>query len=100
MDEGFRKAFNRAGDWLALQQRFAAGPAHVPNPPGVGLKVAREAEDLLHHRVDAAPREVSPLPPRQPSRTNAAAGCRGTTAQSSPGAHRGTPPPGPTHTIG
>src|SRR5256712_12990349 len=61
MDEGCRNACNPARDSLALQQRYAAGPAHVPNPPGVGLKVAREAEDLLHHRVDAAPREVSPL---------------------------------------
>src|SRR5436309_1279933 len=39
----------------------AGGPAQVPDPPGVGLKVAREAEDLLHRRVDADPREVPAL---------------------------------------
>src|SRR2546425_2383537 len=61
MDEGFRKAFDGAGDRLALEQRFAAGPAQVPNPPGVRLKVAREAEDLLHRRVDADPGEVPAL---------------------------------------
>src|SRR2546428_13203393 len=61
MDEGLGKALDRAGDRLALEQRFAAGPAQVPNPPGIGLKVAREAEDLLHRRVDARPREVSAL---------------------------------------
>src|SRR6266849_5596318 len=61
MEEGLRKAFDGAGDRLALEQRFAAGPAQVPNPAGIGLKVAREAEDLLHRRVDAHPREVPAL---------------------------------------
>src|SRR5712692_9137519 len=61
VDEGLRKAFDGAGDRLALEQRFAAGPAQVPNPAGTGLKVAREAEDLLHRRVDAHPREVPAL---------------------------------------
>src|SRR6267143_2958468 len=61
MDEGLRKAFNRAGDRLGLEQRFAAGPAHVPNPSSIGLKVAREGEDRLHHRVDTYPGEVPAL---------------------------------------
>src|SRR5207245_11085262 len=61
MDEGLRKAFDGAGDRLALEQRFAAGPAQVPNPPGISLKVAREAEDLLHRCIDAHPREVPAL---------------------------------------
>src|SRR2546421_163241 len=61
MDEGLRQAFDRAGDRLALEQRFAAGPAQVPDPAGVGLKVARKAEDLLHRRVNADPGEVSVL---------------------------------------
>src|SRR2546425_4230031 len=61
MDEGLRKAFDGAGDCVALEQRFASGPAQVPNPPGISLNVAREAENLLHRRVDAHPHEVPAL---------------------------------------
>src|SRR3989442_628778 len=84
MDEGLRKALDRAGDRLALEQRFAAGPAQVPNPPGVGVKVAREAENLLDRRVDADPGEVAALdrvhrvapPTAQVARVQAHEDCR------------------------
>src|SRR3989454_11580102 len=84
MDEGPGKAFDCAGDRLALEQRFAAGPAQVPNPPGVGLKVAREAENLLDRRVDANPGEVAALdrvhrvapPTAQVARVQAHEDCR------------------------
>ena len=61
MDEGLRQAFDRSGDRLALEQRFATGPTQVPNPSRIGLKVPREAEDLLHGRIDSHPREVAAL---------------------------------------
>src|SRR5439155_263295 len=39
VDEGLRQAFDRSGDRLALEQRFATGPTQVPNPSRIGLKV-------------------------------------------------------------
>src|SRR2546427_3154184 len=48
MDEGLREAANRGRDGFPLEERFAAGPADIPDPFGSTRELADPAHDVVH----------------------------------------------------